>query len=60
MPEQSPHSMCVTIRLNSETLEKLEQECGDKTLSAMMNARICGVLSGLAYDASKETGNEEK
>ena len=47
------HSMCVSLRLDPATLKIVEQERGDKTLSATMNARICGVLSVLAAKAEE-------
>ena len=45
------HSMCVSLRLDPATLKAIEQERGDKTLSAAMNTRICGALSVLASKA---------
>ena len=51
------HSMCVSLRLDPATLKIVEQERGDKTLSATMNARICSALSVLA-DKAKEGEND--
>ena len=46
-----PHSMCVSLRLDPATLKVVEQEQGDKTLSAALNTHICGALSKLASNA---------
>jgi hypothetical protein len=47
------HSMCVTLRIDPATLHSVEQERGDKTLSATMNACICGALSVLVSKAKE-------
>jgi len=56
MPDQV-HSMCVSLRLDPTTLKVIEQERGDKTLSAAMHARICGALSVLAAKAKEEAND---
>ena len=57
MPAEVPHSMCVSLRVDLATLKNLEQDRNGKTLSATMNARIRGVLSGLFYDAKEEVND---
>ena len=52
------HSMCVSLRLDQDTLKAIEQERGDKTLSATLNTRICGALSTLASNAKEEECND--
>ena len=52
------HSMCVSLRLDQDTLKAIEQERGDKTLSATMNTRICGALSTLASKAKEGVHND--
>ena len=48
------HSMCVTLRVNPATLKAVESEQGDKTLSATLNTRLCGALSGLVSKVKEE------
>ena len=52
--QKAPHSMCVSLRLDPATLKTVESERGGKTLSATMNARICGALSVLTSNANEE------
>ena len=49
--QDQARSMCVSLRLDPATLKVVESERGDKTLSATLNARICGALSVLASNA---------
>jgi hypothetical protein len=49
--------MCVSLRLNPETLKELEQKRDDRTLSTTMNVRICGALSALSHNAKKEVND---
>ena len=51
--------MCVSFRVDPTTLKMVEQERGDKTLSATMNARISGVLSILSSKAKGEVNDEK-
>lgn len=57
MIDQEARSMCVSLRLNPETLKELEQKRDDRTLSTTMNARICGALSVLSHNAKKEVND---
>lgn len=56
--QEAPRSMCVSLRLDPATLKAVEQERGAKTLSATMNARICGALSTLATSAKEGESND--
>ena len=52
--QQVPHSMCMSLRLDPATLRTVEQEQKGKTLSATMNAQICGALLALISNANEE------
>lgn len=56
--EEAAHCQCVSLRLDPATLKAVESERADKTLSATMNARICGALSTLTSNANKEESDD--
>lgn len=58
MTDQKARSMCVSLRLDPDILKAIEQEQEDNTLSATMNARICGALSILASKAKEEVRDD--
>ena len=52
------HSMCVPLRLDPATLKVVEEERGDKTLSATLDARIGRALFVLSSKAKVEANDK--
>lgn len=51
MPKDSPHSMCVSLRLDPSTLKAIKEESHGATLSVVLGASINQTLRGLAIKA---------
>lgn len=51
MPDQAAHSMCVSLRIDPSTLDKLEADRDGATLSASMGIKINNTLCVLAKSA---------
>ena len=56
--EKQAHSMCVTLRLDKDTLADIEDKQEGATLSAALGVRITDTLEVLAKKANKEETND--
>jgi hypothetical protein len=57
--EAHAHSMCVSLRLDEDTLADIESKQEGATLSATIGVRITNTLEVLAENAKKEGRNED-
>ena len=53
MPKDSPHSMCVSLRLDPATLKALKEESLGTTLSVVLGSSINQTLRKLAVEAKE-------
>lgn len=55
MPDQNPvHSLCVSLRLDKDTLADIEAKQEGATLSAALCVRLTNTLEVLAKNAKEE------